>query len=328
MRILAFAILALAPAGAAPLLAQRVPPATRPSGVTPGTARPGTATPGSVTPGSVGPAAAGGVATVQPKIMVVPFTKQGEDIRTLLESDIRKRLAIAEIKNAFDQRGATTIDFLAAVKAASTTGVLKSDDQADLKTQILANSRADIYVEAELDLNEGAGGNACRVILQAYDVGTAGSLANMIGESGKFMTDDWGKLCMRGASDKLEPFLNTMQAKFGDVVANGRSVVLDITIQTGAAYNFSQEVGAEKDELRDAITDWVEENAFKNNAHVQGTTELRMIFDDVRIPLKDPTTGNNYNPDRFARELVRFLRGLNLAADRTIKGNTILISMK
>lgn len=48
---------------------------------------------------------------VQPKIMVIPYTKEGEDIRTILENDENKRIALTKIKEAFDERGISTIDF-------------------------------------------------------------------------------------------------------------------------------------------------------------------------------------------------------------------------
>lgn len=44
--------------------------------------------------------------------MVIPYTMQGEDIRTVLENDVNKRIALTKIKEAFDQRGYTTVDFL------------------------------------------------------------------------------------------------------------------------------------------------------------------------------------------------------------------------
>ena len=48
------------------------------------------------------------VATVQPKIMVIPYTKEGEDIRTILEDDVNKRIILTKIKEAFDSRSFTT----------------------------------------------------------------------------------------------------------------------------------------------------------------------------------------------------------------------------
>ena len=42
---------------------------------------------------------------MQPKIMVIPYTKEGEDIRTVLEKDANKRIVLTKIKEAFDERG-------------------------------------------------------------------------------------------------------------------------------------------------------------------------------------------------------------------------------
>ena len=64
---------------------------------------------------------------VLPKIMVIPFTKDGQDIRTVLEADFNKRLAVTKVKNGFDTRGFTTKDFSATLKQAK-------DDQ-DLHNQ-------------------------------------------------------------------------------------------------------------------------------------------------------------------------------------------------
>ena len=66
---------------------------------------------------------------VQPKIMVIPYTKEGEDIRTVLENDANKRIALSKIKEAFDERGVSTIDFVAKVKAMQTADVMNMDNQ-------------------------------------------------------------------------------------------------------------------------------------------------------------------------------------------------------
>ena len=58
----------------------------------------------------------GQVNQIQPKIIVVPFSKQGEDVRALIESDVNKRIAITKIKEAFDSRGFSTEDFIGKFK--------------------------------------------------------------------------------------------------------------------------------------------------------------------------------------------------------------------
>ena len=270
----------------------------------------------------------GKVNTVQPKIMVIPFTKEGEDIRTVLEADVNRRIAITKIKEAFDGRGFTTVDFTAKLKAAKDNNVFTSDNQTDIKSQIIQMSGADVYVQAEVDVQKGQSGTSVTLILTAYEASTGNSLSNKVGESGKFYTDDIGKLASKAVESVAEDFLNVMQTKFTDIVNNGKSVIVDISFDAGSQYKMSSEIGSEKLPLSDQIESWMEKTAYKNNYHIQGTTDLKMIFDDVRIPLKDQATGNNYNPNKFALALYQFFKGLGLEPHKDVKGSTIYITIK
>lgn len=268
------------------------------------------------------------VETVQPKIMVIPYTKVGEDIRTILENDVNKRITLAKIKEAFDNRGFNTIDFTARLKAISQNAVFNSDNQSDLKSQLIEMSGADIYVEAEMDILLSSSGNLVKVIISAYDISTGASLANKVGESGKFYTDDIGKLASKAIETCAEDFLNTIQLKFNDIVENGRSLMIHFGFDQNSSYSMSSEVGEQGLLLSDEIELWMEENAYKSNYHIQGTTDKQMIFDDVRIPLKDPNNGTNYNANKFALGIFKFMRGLGLQIQRDIKGSTIYITIK
>jgi hypothetical protein len=270
----------------------------------------------------------GQVVTVQPKIMVIPYTREGEDLRTILEEDENKRIAIAKIREGFDSRGFTTVDFVAKLKAAKDNNIFTSDNQTDIKTQIIEMSGADVYVQAEVIAERGQSGNSVKLILTAYEISTGNSLSNKVGESGKFYTDDFNKLSSKAVESCVDDFLNVMQGKFTDIVNNGKSVIIDISFAPESQYKMSSEIGDEGLLLSDQIELWMEANAFKNNYHIQGTTDVRMIFDDVRIPLKDQSTGNNYNLNKFGLELFRFFRKLGMNIGRDIKSNTIYITVK
>ncbi|MCB0512711.1 MAG: hypothetical protein KDE33_05230 [Bacteroidetes bacterium] len=270
----------------------------------------------------------GQVLTVQPKIMVIPFTKEGEDIRTILEADVNRRIAITKIKEAFDSRGFTTVDFTAKLKAAKDNQIFTSDNQTDIKTQIIEMSGADIYVQAEVFAQKSQSGNSVKIILTGYEASTGNSLSNKVGESGRFYTDDIGKLASKAVENISEDFLNVMQIKFTDIVNNGKSVIVDISFEQDSKYTMASEIGEDGLPLSDEIEMWMEKSAFKNNYHIQGTTNLKMIFDDVRIPLKDQATGNNYNPNKFALELFKFFKGLGLQTGKDVKSNTIYITIK
>jgi len=51
---------------------------------------------------------------------------------------------------------------------------------------------------------------------------------------------------------------------------------------------------------------------------MQGATDTEMLFDDVRIPLRDPETNNNYTLNRFGLLLYQYLRSLGVNAKRDI----------
>ena len=277
---------------------------------------------------NVAGAIAQNVNTVQPKIMVIPYTKEGEDLHTVLEDDVNKRITLAKIREAFDARGFTTIDFTARLKAISQNEVFTADNQTDLKSQLIEMSGADIYVEAEMNVLLSSSGNSVKVIVTAYDVSTGASLANKVGDSGKFYTDDIGKLASKSIGSCAEEFLNTIQTKFSDIVENGRSVIINFGFDQNSSYSMSSEIGGQGLQLSDELEMWMEEHAYKNNYHIQGTTDKQMIFDDVRIPLKDPKNGNNYNTNKFALEIFKFMRKLGLQVQRDIKGTTIYITIK
>lgn len=264
---------------------------------------------------------------VRPKIMVIPYVKQGEDLRTILENDVNKRIALTKIKDAFDQRGYTTVDFLAKLKATNDNAVFTSDNQTDLKAMIIQNSGADVYVEAEIDAIHSSTGNSVKIIITGYEVSTGNSLANKVGESGKFYTEDYGKLASKAIENCAQDFLNIIQSKFTDMVENGRSIIINFGFDEMSDYTMSSEVGSQGLLLSDEIELFVDEHALKHNYHIQGTTDKQMIFDDVRIPLKDEN-GNNYTSNKFALEIFKFMRSLGLTISRDIKGNTIYITIK
>lgn len=269
---------------------------------------------------------------VQPKIMVIPYTKEGEDIRTVLENDANKRIVLTKIKEAFDERGISTIDFVAKLKAMESGNVFNMDNKADIKSQIIDMSGADIYVEAEIICNQREGGekpeSSVKVTITAYDCATGASLSNKIGESGSFYTNDIAKLGMKAISSCADDFLRVMQMKFSDITENGRSLMLQIGFDEGSMLTMESEVGTNGLLLQDEIELWVEAHAYNGNYHLQGVSPMKMVFDDIKLPLVDETTGNNYSISKFGLEMLKFFRSLNIQISRSNRGNTLYVTIK
>ncbi|MBL4662227.1 MAG: hypothetical protein JKY22_01375 [Flavobacteriaceae bacterium] len=261
------------------------------------------------------------VETVQPTIMVIPFTKENQDIRTVLEDDFNKRIAITKVKEAFDNRGFTTKDFVGTLKIALKESAIGSDKKTDLKAEVIRLSGADIYVQVEVFVQKSSSGNSVKLILQGYDSFTGQSLSNKIGESGKFYTDDIAKLSQKATESCSEEFLNTLNSKFGEIVKNGRSIRINIGFNEYSDYNMDSEIGSDGDLISDLMEDRLDENAYKNNFHIQGISESEMIIDDFRIPIKD-NNGNNYRASKVARSLRKYIKNiLGLAVKTDMEGS-------
>jgi hypothetical protein len=268
----------------------------------------------------------GQTAATQPKIMVIPFTKDGEDIRTVLDNDVNRRLAITKVKEGFDNKGYTTVDFVGKLKAARDNQVFTSDNQTDIKAKIIEMSGSDIFVITEVDAKKDNSGASVNVILSAYEVSTGNSLSNKVGSSGKFFTDDMGKLTSKAVEKCIDEFTQTMTSKFTEIEKNGHSVLVTFSFSEGASLNMKSEVGKDKLALSDVLEDWFSKNAVNGNYHIQGTTDLKMIFDEVRIPLRDKN-GNRYSTNKYALEIFNFLKSVGLQPAKDIKGSTIYITI-
>ncbi len=278
--------------------------------------------------------------TVQPKIMVIPFTKEGEDIRTVLEADFNKRVAVAKVKEAFDSRGFTTVDFRAKLKSVIDGDIIKSNTQSSIKAKLLASSGADIYVEIDLPpmINGNGGLNSVQLILNGYDISTGGALSSKTCVSSPFATNDYGSLIMRALTkDKAsgnetqspcaEEFLNTLQDKFTDIVDNGRPLNIQFNLSNSSKYKFSTEIKTDDNErLSSVITNWMGNNTVKNNYHVQSVSDVEIILDEVRIPLKD-INGRNFSPYDFSNLIYKFLKSKSINSSTDIKNGTIFVTI-
>lgn len=264
---------------------------------------------------------------IQPTIMVIPFVKENQDMRTILENDVNLRVAVAKVKEGFDNRGFNTIDFRAKVKQLNNDKAMELENKSSLKQEVIELSGADIYIETEATVNRSDGGNSVTVIITAFDAFSGFSLSNKVKTSPKFYTENYEKLTEKACEGMVEDFLNTLQAKFDEIVENGRIATMSITFAEDSENDMDKEVGDPAEMLSDKIESWMEKNAYKGYFHTQGVTATKMLVDEVRVPFKD-TNGNNYRISKFAGEFRNYLKSLGLESSRDIQGNKIFITIK
>jgi hypothetical protein len=282
---------------------------------------------------------------VLPKIMVIPFTKEGQDIRTVLEADFNKRLAIAKVKNGFDNRGYTTKDFIATLTQAKDDRIFTTNTQTDIKSMLVQFSGADIYVTVDVHL---VNGQSAQVLLSAYDAATGAAYASVNCDSqehpdvdvttlinvalsvpapGSTHDDEGSRWQHTVQVPCLDQFLNILQAKFNEVLTKGRAVKVNFNLDNNAGLNFNSKIQKANNKLlSDVVDDWLADNSFKNNYHLQGQSAAALFYDDVRIPVYD-ANGNNFNLKRFGRSLTEFLSSKGVDAESSIKNGAIYITV-
>ncbi|HLW33348.1 MAG TPA: DUF6175 family protein, partial [Aequorivita sp.] len=241
------------------------------------------------------------------KIMVVPYNKSDEDIRTVLDENPYIRSAVSKVKESFDQRGWSTVDFVANLRAAESNAAFTMDRQSNFKSDLITGSGADIYVQVDTHVSTDDSGTSINVVLTAFETHTGASFSNKTGSSGKFKTTDYEKLIDRAFDQISEEFLNNLMVKTDEIREIGRAIILHFNLDEGAEIDFDAELD-NGEFLNEAIEDWVGLNAYRGRANLAGIVENKMVFDEVRIPLFDQETGRPYNPNRFANEVIRFLR--------------------
>lgn len=280
-------------------------------------------------------------ARIQPTIIVIPFVKEGEDIREVIEGDISRRVAIAKVKEGFDNRGFTTVDLVATLKNIATTKTITGADQTDIKTAIVDASRADIYVEIEVYEEQGTDeAKKARIILTGYDAFTSRSLGTKTSTSVESRAD-FSSLVENALRRKkgdiqvdiIEDFLNTMQEKFDDIVENGRPIQIIFSVSLNADYDFRTETSS-GDYISDEIEYWLEENAYQGNYADLRITSKRVVADDVRIPLRREN-GRAYRPTHFAREFRRWIKNLKvplvgseIKVEESVRGGALSIAFQ
>ena len=245
--------------------------------------------------------------TIQPTIMAIPFVKEGQSTRKGYEHNELTRIAMTKVKEAFDDRGVNTIDFRAKLKQLQNSEALTEEQEYSIKDEVIKMSGADIYIEVEASKDYSRTGNSVTVIMTAFDAFSAESLANKVGTSPKFKTDNYEKLAQKAVEGEIDNLLNTIQEKFTIMVENGKTLTMEIGIETGAGIDFDHEPDDSGDYLSELIEEWMAENSHNGYFHSQGTSSTKMVFDIVKVPLKDEK-GNNYRVSKFVSNMRKYFQ--------------------
>lgn len=104
----------------------------------------------------------------------------------------------------------------------------------------------------------------------------------------------------------MDNFCDRLQAHFDDMFQNGREITINVNVFDSAPFDLETEIDGY--ELSEIIDNWMADNTVNHRYSLTDGTENYMRFEQVRIPLFDERE-RPMDANRFARELVRYLKG-------------------
>lgn len=252
---------------------------------------------------------------IQPTIMVIPYTKSGENALTLYEEEDKPYKAIvASINNALGSKHFIPKDLQESINQVKKNKAINSfkDINFNLEQEILNDSRPDILIKASIDIKPENGGNIVKIILQAIEVSSRGVLASLPEiETPSFATTNYGYLVTRllKENNALEGFIISLNSSFAETIENGFKITIIIESPNESVYKLKNEVGDNFDTLSDLIIKWLKSNANKNLYGRISSSENVLKFDEYRIPLKDENN-ENFDITGFEIKLRKSIRTL------------------
>lgn len=258
----------------------------------------------------------------QPNVIVVPYAKEGEDVRQLMEGNPLVSRAVSKIKEEFGNRGFITKDFVSLLKASKRNDIISATTGAksDPVKDIVMNSKADISVEVKIFVNKHANGSAeVSLELQAAEAISGASLANASYTSNKFMTQDSLKLAERALAQINDDFFTQLQNGFNEMIETGRNLNVVIELGPNSGIDPYTEMSTGND-LETEVQNWLSNNSYGGNYDINSSDMVIEI--SMKVPLYDQLTGKPYNVTKVRGPLITFLKGLLASSQHEPKTKT------
>jgi len=185
--------------------------------------------------------------------------------------------------------------------ASKTSGAELNESPLD----ILKNkAKADIIIQIWWKVSKTEEGKVISFVLEAFDAYTNKRIAASSG-NGNPGNDIVPILLETAILNNIDPFVNQLQGHFDDLLENGREIRL--TVRTWDNWEYDLESEFDGEELRDLIYDWVQKNAVAGRFNETNSSEYRIDYEQLRIPVYDDK-GRALDARQYARKLVKYLK--------------------
>lgn len=231
---------------------------------------------------------------IQPTIVVVPYVKQGEDARQLVESNTMYSMAISTVQAEFNKRGFNTNDFIQLAKSHTRNDMISDAEggASDVVTQIISESDADISVEVQINTKSENGTSEVFVELKAAEAISGELLSTQNYTSDKFRTTDMLKLLERALTKINDDFFIYLQNSFNNILQTGRNMNIQIRFADNCPLTAFSRVGTPALPLERQLRNWAKQHSF--GGYFKPRVTKNLIDLSIKVPLYDQITGEPY----------------------------------
>ncbi|MBR3855521.1 MAG: hypothetical protein IKM65_05125 [Bacteroidaceae bacterium] len=256
-----------------------------------------------------------------PKIIVVPFAQDEESYQAILNSNFDLRAAVNEVEKGFQELNIETENILSAPKSSQRRAEFETDAASSNDKELLRSTDADVYVVVDIKKNTTAEGTSIALILKAYETATDNNWGSQNSWTKPNKNADISYLCALAVKAYLPDFLKQIEKNF----MQPASVVIEFSVlnETGITMRDRLKNGKR---LSAFISEWLEENAYNGEYHLQGVVDESAIFDDVLMPRVDKK-GKKMNTNKFAEALSDALYEAGVDTEIKTAGNNIMITI-
>ncbi len=280
----------------------------------------------------------------KPIIMVVPsdvwcnqrgymmeFNNQGvkerlPDYNAALQGDPDLLLAISKLGEIMSERGFPLKDLGASLKSLRTQeaedAVTTSKDGDAMAASPLDKlkdvAKADIWIQLTYKVNQIGPKRSLTLNLQGLDAYSDKQVAAASGTSAPSFSVEVPVLIQEAIIAHMDQFTSQLQAHFDDLFEKGREVSLLCRRWSGSSTDFETEFGGK--ELNSIIEDWAAANTVNGSFSLTESSENRMTFEQVRIPMI-AASGRGLDARTWANGLRKELKEkYNIDAKLSMKG--------
>jgi hypothetical protein len=205
--------------------------------------------------------------------------------------DAEQELKAIEMRSAEDNMTAST-----------TSGSSISESPLD---KLKNRAKADILIQIWWKVNKTDQGKSVSFILEAFDAYTSKRIASSTGNGTPNNKDIVPVLLQNAILANIDPFATQLQSHFDDMFNNGREIRL--TVRKWESWDKNLETEINGNEIRNHLYDWLEKNTVKGRFNESNSTENRIDYEQVRIPLYDDRN-RALDARQFAVNLQKYLR--------------------